>query len=184
MIFIFWMLSFHSPFRIWKVASGRWWRSQTDFIISFPTVFSQHFHTYFEIRITSCYNRPLFSSPFFLTRLETSQRESHVIPCLSRVCVLNCCYVQLFVIPWSVACQASLYMEFSRQEYWGGLPFPSQGDLPNPGIKPGWILYWLSLQGNLNLASAQGDDGVNDYFHSDGLHVWSKTSSTYQWENA
>ena len=153
-------------------------------MLSFPTVFSQHFHTYFEIRITSCYNRPLFSSPFFLTRLETSQRESHVIPCLSRVCVLNCCYVQLFVIPWSVACQASLYMEFSRQEYWGGLPFPSQGDLPNPGIKPGWILYWLSLQGNLNLASAQGDDGVNDYFHSDGLHVWSKTSSTYQWENA
>ena len=36
-----------------------------------------------------------------------------------------------------VACQASLSMGFSRQEYWSGLPFPSPGDLPNPGIKPG-----------------------------------------------
>ena len=38
--------------------------------------------------------------------------------------------------PWIVACQAPLSMEFSRQEYWSGLPFPSPGDLPNPGIKP------------------------------------------------
>ena len=44
--------------------------------------------------------------------------------------------VRLFAIPWTVACQASLSMEFSRQEYWSGLPFPSPGDLPNPGIKP------------------------------------------------
>ena len=33
-------------------------------------------------------------------------------------------------------CQAPLSMEFSRQEYWSGLPFPSPGDLPNPGIEP------------------------------------------------
>ena len=38
--------------------------------------------------------------------------------------------------PWTVACQAVLSMEFSRQEYWNRLPFPSPGDLPNPGIKP------------------------------------------------
>ena len=38
--------------------------------------------------------------------------------------------------PWTVAHQASLSMEFSRQEYWSGLPFPAAGDLPNPGIKP------------------------------------------------
>ena len=38
--------------------------------------------------------------------------------------------------PWSVACQASLSMEFSRQEYWSGLPFPSPVHLPDPGIKP------------------------------------------------
>ena len=37
--------------------------------------------------------------------------------------------------PWIVAHQAPLSMEFSRQEYWSGLPFPPLGDLPNPGIK-------------------------------------------------
>ena len=36
-----------------------------------------------------------------------------------------------------MSCQAPLSMEFSRQEYWSGLPFPSPGDLPNPGIEPG-----------------------------------------------
>ena len=45
--------------------------------------------------------------------------------------------VQLFATPWTVAYQASPSMEISRQEYWSGLPFPSLGDLPNPGIEPG-----------------------------------------------
>ena len=39
--------------------------------------------------------------------------------------------------PWTVACQAPLSMGFSMQEYWGWLPFPSPGDLLDPGIKPG-----------------------------------------------
>ena len=39
--------------------------------------------------------------------------------------------------PWTVACQAPLSVEFSRQEYCSGLPFPSPGDLPDPGIEPG-----------------------------------------------
>ena len=39
--------------------------------------------------------------------------------------------------PWTVACQATLSMGFSRQEYWSGLPFPSPGDLPDLGIEPG-----------------------------------------------
>ena len=43
--------------------------------------------------------------------------------------------VQLFVTPWTVAYQASLSMGFSRQGYCCGLPFPSPGDLPNPGIE-------------------------------------------------
>jgi len=38
--------------------------------------------------------------------------------------------------PWTVACQAPLSMGYSKQEYWNGLPFPSPGDLPYPGIKP------------------------------------------------
>ena len=39
-------------------------------------------------------------------------------------------------IPWTVACQAPLSMGFSRQEYWSGLPLPSPGGLPDPGIEP------------------------------------------------
>ena len=42
----------------------------------------------------------------------------------------------LFATPWAVAYQAPPFMEFSRQEYWSGLPFPSPGDLPHPGIEP------------------------------------------------
>ena len=38
--------------------------------------------------------------------------------------------------PWTVACQAPLSKRFSRQEYWSGLPFPSPGDLPDPGVEP------------------------------------------------
>ena len=51
--------------------------------------------------------------------------------------MLSCfSHVRLFATPWTVACQAPLSMGFSRQEYWNGLPVPSPGDLPNPGIKP------------------------------------------------
>ena len=50
------------------------------------------------------------------------------------MCVLS--RVRLFVTPWTVACQALLSMEFSRQEYWSGLPFLPPGDVPDPGIEP------------------------------------------------
>ena len=45
--------------------------------------------------------------------------------------------VRLFATPWPVAYQAPPTVGFFRQEYWSGLPFPSPGDLPNPGIEPG-----------------------------------------------
>ena len=41
------------------------------------------------------------------------------------------------MIPWAVVCQVPLFLGFPRQEYWSGLPFPSPGNLPNPGIEPG-----------------------------------------------
>ena len=44
--------------------------------------------------------------------------------------------VWLFATPWTVACQALQSMGFSRQEYWSGLPFPSPGNLPDPGTEP------------------------------------------------
>ena len=64
--------------------------------------------------------------------------------------------VWLFATPWTVARQAPLSMGFSNQEYWSGLPFPSPGDLPNPGIEAGLLhcrqmLYPLSHQGSLKL---------------------------------
>ena len=45
--------------------------------------------------------------------------------------------VRLFATTWTVAYEVPPSMEFSRQEYWSGLPFPSPGNLPDPGIKPG-----------------------------------------------
>ena len=70
------------------------------------------------------------------------------------VCVFLC--VSLFTTPGTVACQAHLSIEFSRQEYWSRLPFPSLGDLPDPGIESmshvscigRWVLYQLSHQGS------------------------------------
>ena len=53
----------------------------------------------------------------------------------SLFCLVAQC-VRLCVTPWTVAHQAPLSMGFSRQDYWSGLPFPPQGDLPDPGIKP------------------------------------------------
>ena len=53
------------------------------------------------------------------------------------VCMLVSQLWWIFATPWTVAYQASLSLGFSRQEYWSGLPFPSPGDLPNPGIEPG-----------------------------------------------
>ena len=44
--------------------------------------------------------------------------------------------VRLFATPWTVAYQAPLSVEFSRQEYWSGLPFPPSRDLPDPGTDP------------------------------------------------
>ena len=45
-------------------------------------------------------------------------------------------HVQLFLTPWTIACQAPLSMKFSGQEYWSGLPFPSPRELPHPETEP------------------------------------------------
>ena len=55
----------------------------------------------------------------------------------SHECILSrFSHVRLFATPWTVAQQAPLSVEFSKQEYWSGLLFSSSGDLPNPGIEP------------------------------------------------
>ena len=70
--------------------------------------------------------------------------------------LFSCQVMSNSATPRPVAHQAPLSLEFSRQEYWSELPFPSPGDLPNPGIEPrgwggglphcGWTLYYLSHQ--------------------------------------
>ena len=56
--------------------------------------------------------------------------------CNYYVLVCACAQSSLFVIPWTVARHTPLSMEFSKQEYWSGLPFPTLGDLADPGIEP------------------------------------------------
>ena len=51
------------------------------------------------------------------------------------LCAQSLSRVRRFVTPGAVVCQAALSMEFSRQKYWSGLPFPTPGDLPDPGIE-------------------------------------------------
>ena len=89
---------------------------------------------------------PHFLSPSLLLLplpiLSTSSPQLFLVSLCVCVCMLNC--VRLFATPCTVALQAPLTTEFSRQEYWSGLPFPSPGDLPNPRIEPASLvsLYW------------------------------------------
>ena len=65
------------------------------------------------------------------------EREYHMFICYCYI--LLCSVTQMCLTlcnPWTVACQGPLPMEFSRQEYWGRLPFLTPEDLPDPGIKP------------------------------------------------
>ena len=79
-------------------------------------------------------------------------------------------------MPLTIVCQAPLSMGFSRQEYWNGLPFPSPGDLPKPGIKHCIILlhcrqiiYQLSYQGSpyLNRAHVYPGGSVRSHVHGE-----------------
>ena len=56
------------------------------------------------------------------------------------VCVCVLTHIQLFASPWTVAHQTPLSMGFSRQEYWSRLPFSASGDVPDPGVKPTFLV--------------------------------------------
>ena len=75
------------------------------------------------------------------------------------MCVLN--HVQLSATPWTVAHQPPLSMEFSRHEYWSGLPFPPPGDLPNPGIEPTSLMF-PALAGRSFTASSTWEAQIMD----------------------
>ena len=77
----------------------------------------------------------MFSSKIFIVSGLTFRS---LIPFELSLCMVmkSLSRVRLFATPWTVAFQALQSMGFSRQEYWSGLPFPSPGDLPNPGSEP------------------------------------------------
>ena len=98
----------------------------------------------------TCVRVPRLSFMFFLSeRVDWGSPESFffvdnnwttVKGCFKYVCDVCACYRfshgWLFEIPWTVACQPPLSMGFSRQEYWSRFPFPSPGDLSDPGTEP------------------------------------------------
>ena len=111
-----------------------------------------------KVRIYVCSQMLLVVSKHILgkmtTKKQSNRKRSLFLPHLGCTCLTKCtswltaaiCHlkvkvkslsrVHLCATPWTVAHQAPPSMGFSRQEYWSGLPFPSPGDLPDPGIKP------------------------------------------------
>ena len=93
--------------------------------------------------------------------------------------------VQLFVIPWTVAHQAPLSMEFSRQDCWSGLPFPPPEDLPNSGTEPGSA----ALQADSLLSEPPGKPAFNisltesDEHRSAQCVFQSKVTQMARWQN-
>ena len=83
---------------------------------------------------------------------------------------------RLFATPWTVAYQASPSMGLSRQEYWSGLPFPSPGDLPNPGrslsiiIILRYILLGILLS-NLKVTWSIWEDGCQSYANTTPCYI-------------
>ena len=97
---------------------------------------SQAASTWLTLRVQSSFITPSsalsklldLSGPQFFHLKNGGDRYDFTLRCFS--------CVQLFVTLWTIACKGPLFMGFSRQEYWSGLPCPSPGDLPSPGIKP------------------------------------------------
>ena len=79
------------------------------------------------------------------------------------LCVCTCVFshVQHFATPWTVAYLAPQSMSFSRQEYWSGLPFPTPGDLPNPGIEPASLVSPALAGGFFTTASPGKQEGCS-----------------------
>ena len=95
-----------------------------SFLVFFPNITQ-----FSSMNISQC--SFLISSPITLCMI-----CAHVGGCSQLLCS-----ILLFATPWTVACWPPLSMKFSRQEYWGGLPFPPSGDLSDPGLNS---VSWIS----------------------------------------
>ena len=92
-----------------------------------PTTFLEKFNLFFSLITLMA----LFAFDIWLLRFKSTKIQ---LLFKGKVKSLSC--VRLFATPWTAAHQAPPSVGFFRQEYWNGLPFPSPGDLPDPGIKP------------------------------------------------
>ena len=83
-------------------------------------------------------SRKIKGTPWRVYMGKPFQAEELACGAKTSLCVcVNHSVISDSVIPWTVACQVPLSMEFSRPEYWSGLPFPPPGDLSHPRIQPG-----------------------------------------------
>ena len=96
----------------------------------------QNLENKMESQINSLETRIEKMQERFNKDLEEIKKSQYIMNNAINEQVKSLSHVRLFATPWTVAHQAPPSMGFSRQEYWSGLPFPSLGDLPDPGIKP------------------------------------------------
>ena len=104
------------------------------FLLQSVSLAAVHFHADGGLWTRRRYSLPWGLEKFVYRRTAWSEENSAQRP-PSNFCACSRCRVWLFAAPWTVARRAPLCMEFSRQEYWRGLPFPSPGDLPDSGIR-------------------------------------------------
>ena len=93
------------------------------------------------------------------------------LPLNNKVKVKSLSRIRLSATPWTVAYQAPASMGFSRQEYWSGLPFPSPGDLPDPGIEP----WSPSLQGDALTSQPPGKPFKQQRDPSFSQCIWARS---------
>ena len=105
-------------------------------------IYIQREHTVlylFFIKQYICHEK-IFSASGYQYIFHISAHRAALFCVCVRTCV--CSVVSDSANPWTEALQAPLSMEFPRQEYWSGLPFPAPGDHSNPGIESSSLLYW------------------------------------------
>ena len=83
------------------------------------------------------YVTPDLNNEIILTNLLIKKLNNNLCSLVVKVKMKVLRHIRFFATPWIIACQAPPSVGFPRQEYWNGLPFPSPGDLPDPGIEPG-----------------------------------------------
>ena len=86
--------------------------------------------------------------------------------------------------PWTVACQAPLSMEFSRQKYWSGLPFPFSGIFPTQGSNPGLLHCRQILSRQSHQGSPKNTGGRNMYMSTDNRTNRVRGAHTVVWHTA